>query len=1188
MRLKSLEIKGFKSFANQTVINFNEDVIGVVGPNGSGKSNIVDAIRWVLGEQKSKELRLDKMTSVIFNGTSKRKKSSQASVYLTFTNDKGLLPSEYGEVSIGRVLYATGESEYRLNGVACRLKDVRSLFLDTGIGSNSYAIIALGMVDDILSDKNNARRKMFEQAAGISKYKQRKHETLNKLNATTEDLDRIEDLLFEIDNNLKELEKQARRAKRFYELKEKYKVSSIELAKIQLGSFKGEHQNITQDLTKHEDEYRQCETDVLELEQKLEQVRKDHLDQEKALSQKQKVLNELVGELRTLEGNKNMFHQRIEFIDENKVRLTDQIANTKVRIAELSEELATYNTNLTNSIETETHLSGQMDFAQAELDEISVNHNSLKEKLDEIMKDQQQLEKEVYELEKQKAVNQSQIQNYNLVLEKSNADISTRESAIAEVVSRLATVNIDHDNKQARVDELLRSETDRKIKLEEKEGHQERLRAEIAETNRKLDAKQNEYKLTKSMIDNLEGFPESIKYLNNNRDWNANANLLSDVIYCKEENRVAVESFLEPYLNYYVVDNHQDAIRAIELLGSNQKGKANFFILDAIKEQNYYASQVPGTKRALDVVESDPKYRKLVNHLLRGVLVTNTDDINSINLKDHMVLLSPNGKFIKGKYTLSGGSIGLFEGKKIGRKKNLEILTVEIKELEVTNERLANEMHQVTKELDELKSQISEQELEAERMQLAELVSLKVSMSTKIDNFKTFLYESTEKKTDAEGQTMMLKETNSEIDAKLIEKNNLAETARTSISDTDESFKMIASKLSDALANHNQAKINFIQQQSQVQTYKQELQFKENRLKEFTDQMTSNEQELKDSDLELEKIKVDVSELEQKLVEQYRIKEEEQKALTEDEQRYFSERQTIGDTEEALKQANKKMMAKQQFITELKDNFNELKLNLTSIGERLKIEFNLTLEEVMEGEPANADIDIMALNTQVEKWKKRLDNYGEVNPMAMEAYDEMKERHDTITGQRDDILQAKADLLETIKEIESTATEHFLKAFNQVRADFKEVFKTLFTQNDDCDIFLVDETNPLESQIDITAKPKGKRPQSINQLSGGEKTLTATALLFSLYLLKPAPFCIFDEVDAPLDDANIDKFCNIIRKFSTRSQFIIVTHNKQTMSAVDIIYGVYMAEQGVSNVSAVDFRQLSHNATLETLADGGQ
>ncbi|MEL6926135.1 MAG: AAA family ATPase, partial [Bacteroidota bacterium] len=346
MRLKKLEIKGFKSFANETVINFGEDVIGIVGPNGSGKSNIVDAIRWVLGEQKTKELRLDKMNSVIFNGTKKRKAGGMASVSLTFDNTKNLLPTEYHTIKITRILYRSGDSEYRLNDVTCRLKDITSLFLDTGVGSNSYAIIALGMVDDLIADKDNSRRKMFEQAAGISKYKKRKRETLNKLKNTEGDLDRIEDLLFEIENNLKSLEKQAKRAKRYYELKDQYKELSLELAVLKVGTYKDRHEQVSKALAAGEDAFRQMEIDITNYEADLEKAKKANVDKEKLLSEKQRDLNTLVDSIRNQEGNKRMLSQKLSFIEQSQTKLSDQVNSASGRTEQLDQEIVNYRSRL--------------------------------------------------------------------------------------------------------------------------------------------------------------------------------------------------------------------------------------------------------------------------------------------------------------------------------------------------------------------------------------------------------------------------------------------------------------------------------------------------------------------------------------------------------------------------------------------------------------------------------------------------------------------------------------------------------------------------------------------------------------------------------------------------------------------------------------------------------------------------
>lgn len=1181
MRLKSLTIKGFKSFANETVINFNEDVIGIVGPNGSGKSNVVDAIRWVLGEQKSKELRLEKMSSVIFNGTKKRKQAGMAQVSLTFENTKNLLPTEYHTVTVSRILYQTGESEYRLNNVTCRLKDITSLFLDTGIGSNSYAIIALGMVDDILNDKENSRRRMFEQAAGISKYKKRKRETLNKLKNTTEDLDRIEDLLFEIEGNLKQLEKQAKRAKRFYDLKAQYKEFSIELSIRKLQSYKGKHQEVTSKLQEAEDKFRELEIASHQLEAKLENDRKENLDKERMLSEAQRAVNELLGLVRDKESEKRVMLQKKGFIEQNKVKQSTQIENANQRIKELSESLEHYRYQINEDKRLEEELETELDKVEANLKEIRESHGSLKQELEDFLTEQQALEREIFELEKRKAINANQIENLTNEMNQSAGEIESRSTEIASLETALAETEKEQKDKQAHVQQLEAEEAQRRTDIQDTEQKIEEARKAISDVNRQLDAKRNEYKLTKSMVENLEGFPESIKFLSKNKDWNNEAPLLSDVLYVKEGYRVAIENYLEKYLNYYVVKNLDEAYKAIALLSSTQKGKANFFLLDAFEKYETPMAMLPGTQRAVELIETDAPYQKLIDYLLQNVVVTESEEVLKNIPNSELTVLSKSGRFVQKQFSISGGSVGLFEGKKIGRKKNLEVLEIEIQKLEKAEREKSTTFYNLKSKLDELKAGIQSEAINKEREALNQIAQRKVSVMTRLENFETFVNAATKKQEASKELIASLQATNQKIDEELLTKREAADRAKADISEKDGSFREIADALTQASNAFNEKKIEFIRQQNKVTTIQQELSFREKQLDENTRIREQAKRGLEEGDFELSELVNGLGALEQELLAGYDAKKLKEEALTAVEQNYFQARGGINEQEDELRKMNRQRNEAQMNIQNYKDKFNELKLELSSVGERLKIEFDITVNDVINQEP-NEKYNEEDLQIKVDKLKKRLDNYGEINPMAVEAFDEMKLRYDNISTQRDDILEAKKSLLATIKEIEDTATEYFLQAFNQVRKYFIEVFRTLFSEDDSCNLLLEDPDNPLDSKIVITAKPKGKRPQSINQLSGGEKTLTATALLFALYLLKPAPFCIFDEVDAPLDDANIEKFNKIIRKFSQESQFIIVTHNKQTMAAVDVIYGVYMQEQGVSGVSPVDFRTLDHEMSFET------
>ncbi len=1182
MRLKKLEIKGFKSFANETVINFSEDVIGIVGPNGSGKSNIVDAIRWVLGEQKSKELRLDKMSSVIFNGTKKKKKGGMAQVALTFENTKNLLPTEYHTVTVSRILYRSGDSEYRLNNVPCRLKDITTLFLDTGIGSNSYAIIALGMVDDLLNDKDNSRRKMFEQAAGISKYKRRKHQTLLKLKNTTEDLDRVEDLLFEIEGNLKSLEKQAKRAKRYYELKASYKELSVELSKFKLSAFSGKNKDFTEKIQAEEDRLRQLEVDSRNLEASLESEKKSNLDSEKILSERQRDLNDLVNAVREMENQKNISAQKVDFIKQNKAKLIEQITSADSKSIELTKAIDENRSALNLEKQLEEQLEDQLEKAKNELDQIKTNHGDLKTELDEFLQTQQVVEREIFELEKNKAINTNQIENLTAEIERSTSDVEGRQSEVGSLESKLTEIRESESFKMNMVKALEEEEAQRQRDIEAAEKELEEMTKRMTNVNRTLDSKRNEYKLTKDMIDNLEGFPDSIKFLNTHKDWDKKTPLLSDLIYVKEDVRVAIENYLSPYLNYYVVEKMQDAFNAIKLLGNAQRGKANFFVLESFK--NYVPPMIltPNTQRAIDLVQADAPYYNMFSYLLENVVVSDSDNLQSELVSKDITVLSKSGRVIQKKYSISGGSVGLFEGKKIGRKKNLEVLEVEIKKLEKEGDKFSSEFYGIKTKIENLKNSKKNTEIFKEKDLLSQIAQEKVSLMTRLENFETFITEVNDKTAQANKLIESLVAANDRFEQSLLDKRKTADDAKNQISEKDDGYRVLAEKLSAASNAYNEKNIEFIRQQNKVTTLQRDLKFKESTLEETKFRLTRNQKVLEESSEELGFLEEDIKKFETTLLSNYAIKEEKEKHLSEAEQMYFKARGGINEIDDELRNINKKKQNTISLLSNLKEKYSELKLNMASIGERLKIEFNIAIDDIINEAP-DEKLNPDELEQKVVKLKKRLDNYGEINPMAVEAYDEMKVRYDTISSQRNDILEAKKSLLETITEIENTATTHFMEAFDKVRVYFKEAFRTLFSEDDNCDITLEDPENPLDSRIKIMAKPKGKRPQSISQLSGGEKTLTATALLFSLYLLKPAPFCIFDEVDAPLDDANIAKFNKIIRRFSVDSQFIIVTHNKMTMAAVDVIYGVFMNEPGVSGVSEVDFRDLEETSQLEEI-----
>ena len=840
MRLNKIEIKGFKSFGDKTIINFNSGVTGIVGPNGCGKSNIVDAIRWVLGEQKTKLLRSDKMENIIFNGSKSRKKLQLAEVSISFDNTKNLIPTEYSTVTITRKYFRSGDSEYLLNDVKCRLKDITNLFLDTGISSNNYAIIELSMVDNILNDKDNSRLHLFEEAAGISKFRKRKKETFNKIRQTEVDLDRVEDLVYEIEKNLRSLKRQAKQTEKYYKFKDEYKLISInvalEVSKTNRNSLKDQKDK----LVKIENENTRVISELAKKNSKLEAAKSSLIPYEKKLIKLQKNLNSVLDKIRNFEESKRMKSQKAKMLVEKIEDLRDRI-----------------------KYDTESNKRSEFSI--------------------------------------------SSIKN----------EISTNEKELNKIINKL--------------------------------------------------------KITKK---------EYLKYEEELKDKNVKITDIKEV----------EDHFRELKHNLESISNKRNQIESSLLLENIDKKS----VLKKIKSIN---KEITELKKGFKIIEN--------------LFKTENKEIIRIN----------------------------------------KLFTEKSKDL--SNDEIT---------FNSLKSNIE---------------SLKREME-----YKNVTYES------------------------------------------------------------NKKRIN------------------------------DNINSLKESEKQVAKIDTDTDSNDNSLMKLYDDKSNSEKDLQKFEDEYYKLKSTINLDDSSIKDLQNKKDINLNLIDEIKSSIHDNEIELNSVEQRISIEFDLDINKCKADKDFFNESSLDKMKQRRDALKEKIEKIGQINPLAMEAYNEIKERHDFITKEREDLIEAKESLIKTIEEIDIVAKKSFLSSFEKIKDNFKTVFRSLFTEDDDCDLIINDEENPLESSIEIMAKPKGKKPLTINQLSGGEKTLTATSLLFAIYLLKPAPFCVFDEVDAPLDDANIDKFNKIVNKFSNTSQFIIVTHNKRTMNNADIIYGITMPEQGVSKVVPVDLRNL--------------
>jgi chromosome segregation protein len=1179
MQLTRLEIKGFKSFGDKITINFNEGVTAIVGPNGCGKSNVVDSIRWVLGEQSTRMLRSEKMDNVIFNGSKSRKPANLAEVSLTFDNTKNILPTDFSQVTLTRRLYRSGESEYRLNDVQCRLKDITDLFLDTGIGADSYSIIELKMIDEIITNKEGSRRNLFEEASGISKYKLRKKQTFSKLKDTEADLERVEDLLFEIEKNLKTLENQAKKTERYYRLKDQYKSLSVVLASFRIAAFSGSLATIEAQEQNQRDEKSGIVTQIDNFEAILQQQKLDSLTKEKNLSVQQKATNEYVGKIRAYESEKKLKNEQLKFQQDKEARLTEELERDKnqlnhvlYNIKRLSEEKVQEDENLRIVQEKVADL-------KAAVDELREQQSQARNELNELTGINTRLQNQAYKAEKDLDILQIQQQALEQESERNMADTSNKEAELSHFNEVVAGLQL----KVAAAEKDYQSDVDFENQLQEQiretAGEVTTVQEAIIRESRKLDAKQNEYNLTKSMVDNLEGFPESIRFLKKNSEWTKNAPLFSDILFCREEYRVAIENYLEPLMNHYVVDTYNDAIKGINLLSNAAQGRAQFFILDGVdqsKNKLFTGEGLSGAVPALNVVEADARYRPLVEHLLRNVYLVddnNEQSLNNTELPEGVVVIGKSGKFNKSKYAMAGGSVGLFEGKRIGRAKNLENLLKVIKLIDIEVNDFKNRFEALQSKLVELRASGRAAAIKQKQQDLNLLNNELITVKTRQEQYQTFIENSLNRKEDIARKIESIKEEKRALLPQLEELKAQKQAQAELLAGKQIDFNELNEFVSVQSNAYNQENIRFHQQQNKVSGLFKDIDYRET-------QQESLEARIKQNNTEFEKVKIAIQEnlqqagnSDEDLLQMYSQKEELEKATQQAEQDYYEWRGKITMTETEIAALRRKRDNAEVIENELKDKRNNLKLELNALKERLSVEFNVDIQELPEMEVSAAENE-QETREKTEKLKRQLDDFGAINPLAVEAYNEMNERYTFINAQKKDLADAKASLLATIQEIDDTAKEKFMTSFTLVRENFIKVFRSLFNEEDSCDLILTDPLHPLESDIDIIAKPKGKRPLSINQLSGGEKTLTATAILFSLYLLKPAPFCIFDEVDAPLDDTNIDKFNNIIRAFSKDSQFIIISHNKRTIASTDIIYGVTMVEQGISRVVPVDLREL--------------
>lgn len=1175
MYLSKLEILGFKSFANKTNVVLNDGITAIVGPNGCGKTNIVDALRWALGEQRYSTLRSDKMEDVIFNGTKMRKPIGLAEVSLTIENNKGILPLDYNEVTITRRVFRSGESEYMLNRTTCRLKDILNLFMDTGMGANAYSVIELKMVETILSDKVEERRRLFEEAAGVTKYKARRKEALRKLSDVEADLLRVDDIIAEVSKSVNSLNRQAKKAERYNEYMERLRV-------LELDVMQRDYDNLFRRLEPLEERLQSTivARDTMgqrmgEEEALLEAYRNEEDEIESRLQAQRESYSGLLTRINETRQHLLVSEERERSLLQRAERMRQDKENYEIRISDTESK----KTGLTVALETQ---AAELTELERRSDELRRSHVGIEEQVSEKKLQAESRQQRRLQLTQQIAHEESEQEK-----------LVTRRETIDRVIARLSEEDREAEKNlsslRGRMEEqnagqAALSET---VVAAEREFHvmeerKQALRGEIDQLQNRafeiqglIGEKMTRIDFLNGLVDRLEGYNESVQHLLRNRGWaTSRYGTIADAINTREDLRVAVEAVLGDAAHYILVNDVTEAISGLQNLKEHRKGKATFAVLSRMPSSAVSTFPIAGDGIlgwAIDLVRYEPQYNDLFSMLLRHVLIVRDAEVANSCIREYPDIrcVTIGGDIFDSNGLVRGGSHGQEEGSMIGKKDQIAALSREVESLKgklLENQELLEEKNIDYSGID-LKTlaenmKQTQQDLSAYERQVAQ-------MMFEIEKFERGLEKNREERERLADEYQEIETREQELSPRIEE----LRSQQAGIEDDVRREAEVLAELEKAYNRSNEevnaAGLAVVQKRGEIQNLRNEFERLSSTLQETVQALEHAAREIVQSEEDAASLVDEIAGLRNGLREMEQTQGQSRETLSVIERELEAKRAESRAIEKTLQEERQKQNQTINLVHEIELKVSEIKQRIASLEEHARDEFEM---ELQRGTAEDDDVfDLAQAKEEINDLRQKIRALGPVNPLAFEEWKEEKDRLDLLTTQRDDLIQSEHTLKDTIREINETAKQKFSETFALVRENFIKIFKSLFDEGDEADLILEENEDPLEAKIDIVAKPRGKRPHSIDMLSGGEKTLTAIALLFAIYLVKPSPFCILDEVDAPLDDANIDRFIKILKDFSTNTQFIVVTHNKRTMAAADTLYGVTMEEEGVSKMVAVNF-----------------
>ena len=1183
MYLERLQIHGFKSFGKKTTFKFTDGITVIVGPNGCGKSNVVDAIRWVLGEQKAGLIRSERMENVIFNGAKGMKPLGMAEVSLTIQNTRNVLPVEYSEVVITRRLFRSLESQYLLNNAPCRLKDIQNLFMDTGMGPDAYSIIELSMVESILNGKPEERRRIFEEAAGVTKYKQRRKAAFRKLEATEADLQRLNDIISEVEKNVASLQRQVRKAQRYQELKEVLKEKELRLATYEYSRIKAELEPLVERFHGVQDRRAELSATLDQKDARIEKARLKLLETERELNGRQKELNEISAKIQKKEEAILVDRERRKALQEAQTRLTRDREEVQARLERSKTEIVEFQESLQRLFE-------QIQVAETEFQEKSLELKALEVSVQEKRDKLQAVERQ--RLATVEGITHSKQEEERLKTQLENAEQRIRaiekeleENALLEKIRAEKTARLE--DQKAELDSELRLLQERQHRAQKEikrlEAKKERLKEAIVNQRGEWQTIKERIELLKKFIESYEDHPEGVQHLLSQGYLNGGCKgTLAELLSVAADYRKAIETALGEAAVSLIVEQTDQALQCIEVLKSEEKGPVTFFPLDRFRQAGARTPDAPiqrGGDGVVDwaykLVECGADFRPVVESLLSDYVVV--EDLAaaqklSARLRDYRLnLITLNGEIVSTWGPIKGGTNGSAHAGVIGRKALVEELEEKskrvLKQLEERERhheelmaqferacaaelKLGKQIKEVEHKLNEVEMQLAQLRFEAkkegearERLQKERETYRRnhAELAEEIAAIAPSLADMAERRTEFDAAFQALSEELSELETQLAERRAVVQECRV--------------RLADLKSEERHLQENITKQNEFERELKQTLQ----RIEEER-QAAAREYEELEQRIEVNKKAVEHD---------FEAHREMEAVVSQIEETYQEDKGRLEEEEKGVRELRRQRDEVSEELHSMELRISELKMGAEHILERMKEEYDLKIK----AEPIEEELDTAPLSEEIEKLKTRLHNMEPVNLLALTEYEKEKERLDFLNEQKNDLIEAESNLNETIRVINKTAREQFSKVFEQVRQNFIKVFKGFF-ESGVADLKLAPNQDPLEAEILIEADPKGRRIAALSLLSGGEKALTAISLLFAIYLVKPSPFCILDEVDAPLDDANIGRFINAIRQFANDTQFIIITHNKLTMRAADCLYGVTMEEEGVSKVVSVSFKEL--------------